>query len=155
VPLGHDPCLRIGDLRIDPAAREVALAGDERLPLTKTEFDLMAYLAARPGAVVTHTELLREVLGYDPQVETKALVMHIANIRRKIDQHCPLALTITGRFRPPDSPGQEEGLRRLLVERHPELGELAKDPAARVLIVRGRAFQLLDGISEAHFLELD
>ncbi|MGE4560723.1 MAG: response regulator transcription factor [Desulfobulbus sp.] len=89
-----DPGLQIGAIRIDPAAREVQLAGGGLLPLTKTEFDLMAYLAARPGAVIAHSELLREVLGYDPEAETKALVMHIANIRRKIDRHCPQALTI-------------------------------------------------------------
>jgi nitroimidazol reductase NimA-like FMN-containing flavoprotein (pyridoxamine 5'-phosphate oxidase superfamily) len=66
-----------------------------------------------------------------------------------------MALTITGRFHAPDSPGKEEDLRRRLVERHPDLGELAKDPEARVLIVRIRSFQLLDGISEAHFQEMD
>ncbi|MDD2463159.1 MAG: response regulator transcription factor [Desulfobulbus sp.] len=94
VPPTADSCLQIGALCLDPAAREVRLAGGGLLPLTKTEFDLMAYLAARPGAVVSHAELLREVLGYDPEVETKAMVMHIANIRRKIDRYCPLALTI-------------------------------------------------------------
>ncbi|MGD9947487.1 MAG: response regulator transcription factor [Desulfobulbus sp.] len=94
VPLADDPCLQIGALRIDPVAREVLLAGGDLLPLTKTEFDLMVYLAARLGAVISHAELFRDVLGYDPEVESKALVMHIANIRRKIDRHCPLALTI-------------------------------------------------------------
>jgi DNA-binding response OmpR family regulator len=94
VPPVEDSCLQIGAIRIDPSAREVLLAGGDHLPLTKTEFDLLAHMAARPGAVIPHTELLQEVLGYDPEVETKALVMHIANIRRKIDHHCPLALTI-------------------------------------------------------------
>lgn len=86
--------LRIGPIRIDPRAREAKLADGTLLPLTKTEFDLLSHLAARPGAVVTHGELLKEVMGYDPEVETKSLVMHIANIRRKIDRLCPLALTI-------------------------------------------------------------
>jgi nitroimidazol reductase NimA-like FMN-containing flavoprotein (pyridoxamine 5'-phosphate oxidase superfamily) len=67
----------------------------------------------------------------------------------------PVALTITGRFSAPDSPEREERIRRLLVARHPELGELAKDPAARVLVVRILAYQLLDGIAEAHFQALD
>jgi DNA-binding response OmpR family regulator len=86
--------LNIGLIRIDPRSREARLADGTLLPLTKTEFDLLSHLAARPGAVVTHGELLTEVMGYDPEVETKSLVMHIANIRRKIDRLCPLALTI-------------------------------------------------------------
>lgn len=91
---GNDPCLHIGAVHIDPSTREIRLSTGELLPLTKTEFDLLAYLAARVGAVLTHAELFREVLGYDPGVETKALVMHVANIRRKLDRHCPLALSI-------------------------------------------------------------
>lgn len=86
--------LIVGQVRIDPAAREVRLPDASLLPLTKTEFDLLCHLASRPGAVVTHGELLQEVLGYDPHVETKSLVMHIANIRRKIDRTCPQDLSI-------------------------------------------------------------
>ena len=93
-PPAENSNLRIGPLCIDPLTREVLLDDGSLLPLTKTEFDLIAYLAARLGAVVTHAELFRDVLGYEPNIETKALVMHIANVRRKIDRHCPLALTI-------------------------------------------------------------
>ncbi|NPU85598.1 MAG: pyridoxamine 5'-phosphate oxidase family protein [Syntrophaceae bacterium] len=67
----------------------------------------------------------------------------------------PVALTINGCFRSPDSPEREAGIRRRLVERHPVLEDLAKNPEARVLVVRIRSFQLLDGIAEAHFLEID
>ncbi|MGI6655778.1 MAG: response regulator transcription factor [Desulfobulbus sp.] len=91
---GNARVLSIGVLRIDLQAREVLLPDGSFLHLTKTEFDLLAFLADRPGAVVPHAQLLGDVLGYDPMVETKSLVMHIANIRRKIDQHCPGALTI-------------------------------------------------------------
>lgn len=88
------PALTIGSLRIDPAAREVHLTDGSELPLTKTEFDLLHFLALRPGVVIPHGELLQEVLGYSPDTETKSLVMHVANIRRKIDRVCPLAMTI-------------------------------------------------------------
>ena len=90
----EDQGLHIGPLHIDPRSREAKLPDGALLPLTKTEFDLLGHLAARPGAVITHAELLKEVMGYEPEVETKSLVMHIANIRRKIDRLCPLALTI-------------------------------------------------------------
>ena len=86
--------LTVGPVTIDPAAREALLADRSRLPLTKTEFDLLYYLAAKGRAVASHAELLKEVLGYEPETETKSLVMHIANIRRKLDKACPHALTI-------------------------------------------------------------
>ncbi|MDX9841897.1 MAG: response regulator transcription factor [Desulfobulbus sp.] len=86
--------LTVGPVTIDPAAREALLADRSRLPLTKTEFDLLYYLAAKGRAVASHAELLKEVLGYEPETETKSLVMHIANIRRKLDKACPNALTI-------------------------------------------------------------
>ncbi|NLB06789.1 MAG: response regulator transcription factor, partial [Desulfobulbaceae bacterium] len=86
--------LTVGPVTIDPAAREALLADRSRLPLTKTEFDLLYYLAAKGRAVASHAELLKEVLGYEPETETKSLVMHIANIRRKLDKACPHALPI-------------------------------------------------------------
>jgi DNA-binding response OmpR family regulator len=86
--------LTIGPVTIDPAAREALLPDRSRIPLTKTEFDLLYHLAARGRAVAPHSELLKEVLGYEPETETKSLVMHIANIRRKLDKACPRALTI-------------------------------------------------------------
>ena len=74
----------VGDLLIKERAREVVLKGGENLSLTKTEFDLFCYLVKNRGQAVTHTTLLSEVMGYKGDVETKALVMHIANIRRKM-----------------------------------------------------------------------
>ena len=89
-----NPPLTIGPITITPAAREATLADNSPIPLTKTEFDLLHYLAARAHAVVPHGELLKEVMGYEPDTETKSLVMHIANIRRKLDTACPKALSI-------------------------------------------------------------
>ena len=66
-----------------------------------------------------------------------------------------MALTVNGRFESPGSSEREEGLRRRLVERHPALEELSQDPEARVLVIRIRSFQLLDGIAEASFRDLD
>lgn len=77
--------LNVGSLKIDPTAREVKCASNEVLQLTKTEFDLFFQLARRCPHVVSHAELFTEVLGYKPDVETKALVMHVANVRRKLN----------------------------------------------------------------------
>ena len=86
--------LTIGPVTITPSAREATLPDQSRIPLTKTEFDLLYYLTARSMIVVPHGELLKEVMGYEPDTETKSLVMHIANIRRKLDIACPMALSI-------------------------------------------------------------
>lgn len=75
--------MRVGGMSIDPATREARGADGELLPLTKTEFDLFLHLMKKSPQVVGHLELFT-VLGYKPGVETKALVMHIANIRRKL-----------------------------------------------------------------------
>jgi len=75
--------MQVGGMSIDPATREARGVDGELLPLTKTEFDLFLYLVRKSPQVVQHSELFT-VLGYKPGVETKALVMHIANIRRKL-----------------------------------------------------------------------
>ena len=84
----------LGRVTIDPATRMASLPDHTTIPLTKTEFDMLAYLGGKRETVVTHGELLKEVLGYDPDTETKSLVMHIANLRRKLERICPGALII-------------------------------------------------------------
>ena len=76
--------VHVGGLHIDPATREIRCEKSGLLQLTKTEFDLLFQLAKKHPQVVSHAELFTEVLGYKPDIETKALVMHIANIRRKL-----------------------------------------------------------------------
>ena len=51
-------------------------------------------MATRKKAVVSHRELLQEVLGYDPDIETKALVMHVANLRKKLERSSPNTIEI-------------------------------------------------------------
>jgi DNA-binding response OmpR family regulator len=55
--------LQIGELRIDPVAREVMLAG-RRIELSAKEFALLRTLAAEPARVFTKEELLRDVWGF-------------------------------------------------------------------------------------------
>src|SRR5207302_2968499 len=52
--------VRLGDLEIDPGQRRVRRAGAE-VHLTPTEFDLLAFLAGRPRAVLSRERLLAEV----------------------------------------------------------------------------------------------
>ena len=87
VPAGeHDqgPVARVfGDLTIDVGARRVDLAG-EPVALTRTEFDLLAALSARPRLALTRRQLIDAV--WDPAwVGDEHIVdVHIAHLRRKL-----------------------------------------------------------------------
>jgi DNA-binding response OmpR family regulator len=73
----------IGTVSIDPS-RRVVTRGDEIIHLTPTEFDLLRFLAARPGTVRTREELLAEVWG-EPMVSSGRTVdSHIRALRRKL-----------------------------------------------------------------------
>jgi two-component system, OmpR family, response regulator RegX3 len=75
--------LRIGALTVDRDARRALLDGDE-IELTAMEFDLLAALAARPGAVVSRRRLLDEVWEGRHHLATKTVDVHVASLRRKL-----------------------------------------------------------------------
>lgn len=76
--------LQVGDLRIDLTRREVTLR-DEPVHLTRREFDLLAYLAARPDEVVTRRELLAEVW-HQAYGQDQTLDVHLSWLRRKLGE---------------------------------------------------------------------
>jgi DNA-binding response OmpR family regulator len=59
-----DDAIRVGELVVDPVSYQVRLRG-RPLDLTYKEFELLRFLAARPGRVSTRAQLLQEVWGYD------------------------------------------------------------------------------------------
>jgi DNA-binding response OmpR family regulator len=75
----------VGELRVDPAAREATLAGVP-LELTPREFDLLGYLAARPGTVVTKRELLAQVWRLPFGGADKTVDVHLSWLRRKLGE---------------------------------------------------------------------
>jgi DNA-binding response OmpR family regulator len=75
--------LVLGPLSIDLAAREVSLDGHS-IPLTRTEFDLLAALSRRPGMVMSRRQLL-ETVRDGPWVGNDHLVdVHVGHVRRKL-----------------------------------------------------------------------
>ena len=84
---GDEPpaALRVGELLVDPSAREARL-GTLALDLTPKEFDLLAYLAARPGQVVTKRELLSEVWRQPYGGADKTVDVHLSWLRRKLGE---------------------------------------------------------------------
>jgi two-component system response regulator ResD len=73
-----------GSLRIDQAARTVSLDG-EQLPLTQREYELLRFLAARPGRVFSRDQLMERVWGYDFYTDTSTVTVHVRRLRAKLE----------------------------------------------------------------------
>lgn len=77
----------IRGVTIDLQRREVTV-GERVVPLTPTEFRIIAHMAQQPGRVVSHNELFRDVHGYDAseQEAKDILKVHISRLRTKLSQ---------------------------------------------------------------------
>lgn len=75
--------LRVGDLELDPAAREVRLGGT-LVALSQKEFSLLRALAAEPTRVHTKDELLRTIWGFRAKGTTRTLDSHACRLRQKL-----------------------------------------------------------------------
>jgi DNA-binding response OmpR family regulator len=78
--------LRVGNLEIDPASRQVWLHG-EPIGLSKKEFALLRALAAEPTRVFTREELLRGVWGFQVICPTRTVDSHAHRLRKKLGAH--------------------------------------------------------------------
>lgn len=77
------PARRFGPLRIDVTAREVHL-DDTPVELTRTEFDLLSALSARPRMVFSRAQLIAAVWGEGWVGDEHLVDVHIAHLRRKL-----------------------------------------------------------------------
>ncbi len=82
--LGAEAPLDLGDLRIDPRTRLVAVGGEERT-LTAKEFDLLWLLARHPRQVFTRDQLLERVWGLAEYIDPGTVTVHIRRLREKIE----------------------------------------------------------------------
>ncbi|GGS47258.1 DNA-binding response regulator [Planobispora rosea] len=80
-----DGSVTVGGLRIDPRSREATLDGVP-LDLSPREFDLLHYLAARPGEVVSKRELLTHVWQIPYGGADKTVDVHLSWLRRKLGE---------------------------------------------------------------------
>jgi DNA-binding response OmpR family regulator len=91
-----DAAIRLGPLSLDVDTYRVTVDG-RQLDLTYKEFELLRYLAARPGRVFTRTTLLREVWGYDFYGGTRTVDVHVRRLRAKLGpSHEHLVETVRG-----------------------------------------------------------
>jgi len=83
-PIPQPVTLRVADLTLNPAAREVARAG-HRIALTRTEYGLLELLMKRAGRVVARDNLIEAVWGFDSDVRNNTLDAFIRLLREKVD----------------------------------------------------------------------
>jgi two-component system, OmpR family, response regulator QseB len=87
------PEVRYGALTLDPVNRIVHFRGEE-VGLSAREFALLEALMRQPGALVTREKLLGTVYGWNAEVESNAVEVHLHHLRRKL---CPeLILNVRG-----------------------------------------------------------
>ena len=83
VGAGDGTVIRLGSLSIDTETYHVTVSG-RPLDLTFKEFELLRFLAQRPGRVSTRPALLREVWGYDFYGGTRTVDVHVRRLRAKL-----------------------------------------------------------------------
>ncbi len=75
--------LQSGDLTVNLLTREVHV-GEKPVRLTAREFNLLEYLMRSPGRVLTRTQILERVWGYDFDPSTNLVDVHIQRLRKKL-----------------------------------------------------------------------
>jgi len=81
-PAKHDT-YELGDVALNRETHEVIVDGRE-VDLTAKEFELLAYFAANPGAVLSRDVLLDRVWGLEYPGGTRTVDVHVAQLRRKL-----------------------------------------------------------------------
>lgn len=78
-----DPVLSYGDIELLPATRETRVRG-EPVALSPREFALLEALLLRPGAVLSRAQLEEKLYGWQDEVESNAVEVHLHGLRRKL-----------------------------------------------------------------------
>ncbi len=78
--------INLGRLVIDQERFEVLVDG-ERQELTPKEFELLRYMASKPGKVFTREQLLEKIWGYDFVGDSRTVDVHIRHLRQKLEKY--------------------------------------------------------------------
>jgi two-component system OmpR family response regulator len=84
-PVERPPVVEVGDLRLDPATREVR-RGDAAIELSAKEFAVLEAFMRRPGQVLSHAQLLEAAwdLGYEQR--SNIVEVYVRYLREKVDR---------------------------------------------------------------------
>ncbi|HSK83248.1 MAG TPA: response regulator transcription factor, partial [Rubrobacter sp.] len=77
--------LRVGDLEVDTATREVRRGAREVEDLTAREYELLAFMARNPRRVLSRDLLLSRVWGPEFDIETKVVDVYVGYLRKKLE----------------------------------------------------------------------
>ncbi|HEX3616933.1 MAG TPA: response regulator transcription factor [Solirubrobacteraceae bacterium] len=105
VPQGEEPTIEVGEITIDPTARQVLIRGEDAL-LTGREFDLLLFFVTHPGQVFSRNQLMDAVWQYSFYTDTSTVTVHIRRLRAKIEadpaepRHLQTVWGIGYRFQP-------------------------------------------------------
>ncbi len=83
-PQGLDPVLTVGELRLDPATRQV-WRGEDEFTLPNKEFRILEYLMRNRGRVLTRMMIAEHVWDYDFPSSANVIDVHIRSLRRKLE----------------------------------------------------------------------
>ena len=75
--------LRCGDLSLNPVTHQ-AMVADKEIILSAKEFALLHALMERPGATLSRAQLEEKIYGWEDEVESNAVEVHIYNLRKKL-----------------------------------------------------------------------
>ena len=76
---------RFGDIEVN-FSNHTARRGDETVPFTALEFDILRYFIQHRGRTVNRKQLLRDVWGISGDITTRTIDRHVASIRKKIER---------------------------------------------------------------------
>ncbi|MDY4693432.1 MAG: response regulator transcription factor [Blautia sp.] len=91
----EDQGLSCGDLHLNIGRHEVRYC-DNKIELTRKEFELLEYLMENKGMVMTRDQLLCHVWGYDFDGETRTLDVHVRTLRQKLGEAGGMIETVRG-----------------------------------------------------------
>jgi two-component system response regulator RegX3 len=97
-PLAHAVRVESGPVAID-LVRHLATVRGEPVNLTRSEFQLLRLLVARPGEVFGRRQIMEELWQTEFDGDERACDVHISNLRQKVErdpQHPELVLTVRG-----------------------------------------------------------
>lgn len=90
-----DRIIEIGPIKIDKDAYVVYLNG-EKLVFPRKEFEIISYLANKPGKVIPREQLLSSIWGDDVFVGDRTIDVHVRKIREKLNKFSNLIETVKG-----------------------------------------------------------
>lgn len=88
--------IRVGDLSISPSGYEVTVKGNP-VSLRYREYELFKFLITHPDRVFSRRELLADVWGNPPSIDSRTVDVHIRRVREKLgDTGCKYIRTVRG-----------------------------------------------------------